>query len=47
MIAYEYHQPAMDIRAKENALNLVCSFFRPIEKQLKEVLAEAITSNPI
>lgn len=32
MIAYEYHQPAMDIRAKENALNLACSFFRPIEK---------------
>jgi hypothetical protein len=44
MMACEYHQPLMSIRQKENALNLACSFLRPMDPTLKEVIADAILS---
>tara|TARA_B110000285_G_C14901425_1_gene503469 strand:+ start:176 stop:445 length:270 start_codon:yes stop_codon:yes gene_type:complete len=34
----------MTIRQKENALNLACSFLRPMDPTLKEVIADAILS---
>jgi hypothetical protein len=47
MMAFEYHQPNMDIRQKEEALNMACSFLRPIEPILKKVLGDAILSQKI
>lgn len=44
MMACEYHQPLMSIRQKENALNLACSFLRPMDPTLKLVIADAILS---
>lgn len=43
-MAMEYHKPGLDIRNKEQALNLACSFLRPIDTTMKEVLTIAITS---
>lgn len=43
-MACEYHQPLMSIRQKENALNLACSFLRPMDPTLKEVIADAMLS---
>lgn len=47
MMALEYHQPGVDIRAKENALNMACSFFRPIDSKFKELIVDVIASNKI
>ena len=47
MMAMEYHHPGVDIRSKEQALNLACSFLRPVDTKLKAVLAEACMSNKI
>jgi hypothetical protein len=47
MMAMEYHKPGLDIRDKEQALNLACSFLRPIDPTLKQVLAEACMSNKV
>lgn len=45
--AFEYHQPAVDIRKKELAMNYACSFLRPIEGRLKEVIIEVAASKKI
>lgn len=47
VMAYEYHKPSMDIRAKEDALNLACSFLRPIDTTLKDVLVQACASQKV
>jgi len=47
MMAMEYHKPGTDIRQKEQLLNLACSFLRPIDSTLREVLAEACMSNKV
>lgn len=45
-MAYEHHHHGdMDIRQKENALNMACSFLRPIDTVMKEVLIIACISN--
>lgn len=44
MMTMEYHKPNLDIRQKENALNLACSFLRPIDATLREVLVQACAS---
>lgn len=46
-MAFEYYKPGLDIRHKEQALNLACSFLRPIDNQLKEILIEAACANKI
>ena len=47
MMAAEYHQTGLDIRAKEQALNFACSFLRPIDNSFKKVLTEACMSNKV
>jgi hypothetical protein len=47
MMAMEYKQPRLDIRAKEQALNFACSFLRPLDQELRKVLTEACISNKI
>lgn len=47
MMTMEYHKPNLDIRQKENALNLACSFLRPIDSTLKEVLVQAAASTKV
>ena len=47
VMAFEYHQPHLGIRQKEDALNMACSFLRPIEPTLKKVLADAILSQKV
>ena len=47
MMSLEYHQPSMTLRQKEQALNLACSFLRPIEKSLMLTIAECAASNKI
>lgn len=47
MMAMEYKQPHLGIREKENALNFACSFLRPIDKQFRILLTEAVISNKI
>lgn len=47
MVAMEFKQPNMDIRAKEEALNFACSFLRPMDKELRNLLTEACISNKI
>jgi len=46
-MAFEYHKPNLDIRDKELALNYACSFIRPIDKQLEEVIIEVASSQKI
>lgn len=46
-MAMEYHQPGVDIRAKEGLLNFACSFLRPIDPVLREVIVEAATANKV
>lgn len=46
-MAFEYHKPTMDIKDKELAMNYACSFIRPIDKQLEEVIIEVATSHKI
>mmetsp|Transcript_40655 Transcript_40655/g.29282 ORF Transcript_40655/g.29282 Transcript_40655/m.29282 type:complete len:130 (+) Transcript_40655:1564-1953(+) len=47
MIAFEYHKPGTDIREKEMALNLACSFLRPIDERLADVIAEVASSTKV
>lgn len=47
MMAMEYHKPGLDIRAKEQALNMVCSMLRPVDGTLKKVIAEAAMSQKV
>lgn len=47
MMAMEYRQPSLSIRQKEEALNFACSFLRPLDQQLRGVIAEAANSNKI
>ena len=47
VMAYEYHKPLLSIRDKEQALNMACSFLRPIDKNMMTMLSEAASSNKI
>jgi hypothetical protein len=47
LMAFEYHKPSTDIRAKEQAMNLACSFLRPIDTTLREVLVQAAASQKV
>lgn len=47
LMAFEYHKPTLGIRDKELALNYACSFIRPIDKALEDVIIEIATSNKI
>jgi hypothetical protein len=47
VMAMEYHQPGVDIRAKEGLLNFACSLLRPIDPVLREVIVEAVTANKV
>jgi hypothetical protein len=47
VIAFEYHKPTMNIRDKELALNYVCSFIKPIDKDLENVIVEIASSHKI
>lgn len=47
MMAMEYHQPSLDLRAKEGALNLACSLLRPVNNVMRECIAEVATANKI
>ena len=47
VMAFEYYKPNVDIRDKELALNYACSFLRPIDENLKEVIVDFINSNKI
>jgi hypothetical protein len=45
--AFEYRQPFLDIRSKELAMNLACSYLRPIEGRLRDVIIEVASSKKI
>lgn len=47
MMGMEYHKPGVDIRQKELALNFACSFLRPIDEQLTDVISEVASSTKI
>ena len=47
LMAFEYHKPTMSIRDKELALNYACSFIRPIDKAMEDVIIEVATSHKI
>lgn len=47
MMAFEYHQPGIEFRQKEIAMNYAMSFIRPIDPMLEEVIIEVATSNKI
>lgn len=47
VMAFEYHKPDVSIREKEMALNFACSFLRPIDENLKEVIVDFINSNKV
>jgi len=46
-VGFEYHKPTMTLRQKEMALNLACSFIRPIDKQMEDVIVEVATSTKL
>jgi hypothetical protein len=46
-MGFEYHQPGMDIKKKELALNYACAFIRPIDAQLEDIIIEIASSNKI
>jgi hypothetical protein len=46
-MAFEYHHPSMKLRDKELALNYACSFIRPIDKTLENVIVEIASSTKI
>jgi hypothetical protein len=46
-MAFEHHHPTMKHRDKELALNYACSFIRPIDKGLEDVIVELASSNKI
>jgi hypothetical protein len=47
MMAMEYHQPDISIRNKEAQLNMACSFLRPIDSGLRNILVEAMASSKV
>lgn len=47
VMAFEYHHPTMDFKQKELALNYACSFIKPIDPALEEVIIDIATSNKI
>jgi len=47
LYAFEYHKPGTDIRDKELAMNYMCSFLRPIEGRMLDVIAEAASSSKV
>lgn len=47
LMAFEYHKPGMVHKDKELAMNLACSFIRPIHKSLEDVIIEVATSNKL
>ena len=47
LFAFEYHKPEMTLREKELAMNLACSYLRPIEGRLKEVIVQAAQSQKL
>lgn len=47
LMTFEYHKPTLSIRDKELALNYACSFIRPIDKNLEDVIIEIATSHKI
>ena len=47
MMAMEYHHPGLHIREKENALNYACSFLRPVDSVMREMLVDACMSSKI
>lgn len=47
LMAFEYHQPTVDIRQKEIAMNYAMSFIRPIDKELEDVIIEVANSNKL
>lgn len=46
-MTFEYHKPTLNIRDKELALNYACSFIKPIDKNLEDVIIEVATSHKI
>ena len=47
LYAFEYHKPHMDIRQKELAMNMICSYLRPVEGRLKDVIVEVSKATKI
>lgn len=47
LFAFEYHKPELTLRDKELAMNLACSYLRPIEGRLKEVIIQAAQSQKL
>jgi hypothetical protein len=47
MMSMEYHKTGLDIRHKENALNMVVSMMRPIDGNYKKMIAEAAISQKV
>jgi imidazoleglycerol phosphate dehydratase HisB len=47
VMAFEYHQPDVDIRQKELALNFAVSMIRPIDETLENVIIDIAASNKI
>lgn len=47
LMTFEYHKPTLNIRDKELALNYACSFIKPIDKNLEDVIIEVATSHKI
>lgn len=47
VMAFEYHKPEVNIRQKEMALNFACSFLRPVDPNLREVIVDFVNSNKI
>ena len=46
-MGFEYHQPNMNIRQKEDALNFACSFLRPMDPILKKVIGDVYSSQKV
>lgn len=46
-MAFEHHHPNVKLRDKELALNYACSFIRPIDKALENVIVEIASSTKI
>jgi hypothetical protein len=47
LYAFEYHQPRMNIKDKEVAMNLACSYLQPIEGRMLDVVRDMVASQKI
>ena len=47
LMAFEYHKPSMAHRDKELAMNLACSFIRPIDKSLEDIIIEVASTHKL